>query len=110
LDPLSKGPYKADGEGFCVNPSGVNIRMGPGSAIHGASERLIVDFSNLNNSLSCIPSGQRGLSNSKHYADQLEQLFLQGKYHYQYYANTFIIMKILHYGSGDIYIVFILRI
>lgn len=89
LAPLSKGPYEADGEGYCVNPSAVNIRTGTGYAVGGASERLIVDFSNLNNSLTVIPSGERGLSNSKHYADQLEELFLQGKYHYQYYTNTF---------------------
>jgi penicillin amidase len=88
LDFLSKGPYEADGEGYTINPSGVNIDNGLGYARSGASERLIIDFSDLNNSLSVIPSGQRGLSNSKHYSDQLEQLFLQGKYHYQYFSNT----------------------
>ncbi|NVM17794.1 MAG: penicillin acylase family protein [Candidatus Lokiarchaeota archaeon] len=88
LDSLSRGPYEANGEGYTINPSGVNIDNGVGFARGGASERLIIDFSNLNNSLSVIPSGQRGLSNSKHYSDQLEQLFLQGKYHYQYFTNT----------------------
>ncbi|MHA1460019.1 MAG: penicillin acylase family protein [Promethearchaeota archaeon] len=88
LDFLSRGPYEADGEGYTINPSGVNIDNGVGYARGGASERLIIDFSNLNNSLSVIPSGQRGLSNSEHYSDQLEQLFLQGKYHYQYFSNT----------------------
>ena len=88
LPSLSKGPYPGDGEGFTINPAGANIRNGVGYAQHGASERMIVDFSNLNRTLSVIPSGQRGLSNSKHYSDQLEQLFLQGKYHFQYYANT----------------------
>ena len=47
--------------------------------------RLIIDFSNLNNTLSVIPSGQRGISFSKHYTDQLE-LFLNGEYHVQYFA------------------------
>jgi len=47
---------------------------------------MILDFSNLNNSISVIPSGERGLSNSKHYSDQLEELFLQGKYHVQYFG------------------------
>jgi penicillin amidase len=88
LEPLSKGPYPGDGEGFTINPAGANIRNGIGSAQHGASERMILDFSNLNSSLTVIPSGQRGFSNSKHYSDQLEQLFLQGKYHFQYYTNT----------------------
>jgi penicillin amidase len=88
LDSLSKGPYSGDGEGFTINPSRVNIKNGVGYAQGGASERMILDFSNLNRSLSVIPSGQRGFSNSKHYSDQLEQLFLQGKYHFQYYTNT----------------------
>ncbi|MHA1193757.1 MAG: penicillin acylase family protein [Promethearchaeota archaeon] len=90
LDPLSRGPYEADGEGYTINPSYANLNnlnnIGRGRG--GSSERMILDFSNLNNSLSVIPSGQRGLSNSIHYSDQLEQLFLQGKYHYQYYTNT----------------------
>ena len=90
LESLSKGPYPADGEGYTINPSGIslnninNIRYARG----GASERMILDFSNLNQSLSVIPSGQRGYSNSKHYSDQLEQLFLLGKYHFQYFTNT----------------------
>ena len=90
LPSLSRGPYPGDGEGYTINPSGINlndinnIRYARG----GASERMILDFSDLNQSLSVIPSGQRGLSNSKHYSDQLEQLFLLGKYHFQYYSNT----------------------
>jgi penicillin amidase len=88
LDPLSKGPYPGNGEGFTINPSSANIKNGVGYARGGASERMIIDFSNLNRSLSVIPSGQRGFSNSKHYSDQLEQLYLQGKYHFQYYTNT----------------------
>ena len=90
LDPFSKGPYEADGEGYTINPAGVNLDNMEDISVArgGASERLIIDFSNLNNSLSVIPSGQRGLSNSKHYSDQLEQLFLQGKYHFQYFTNT----------------------
>ncbi|MFX1489863.1 MAG: penicillin acylase family protein [Promethearchaeota archaeon] len=84
LDALSKGPYDGDGEGYTVNPSPVNIRNGVGYSGGGAAHRLIIDFSNLSNSRSVISGGQRGLSNSKHYADQLEQLFLQGKLHYTY--------------------------
>ncbi|MHA1728537.1 MAG: penicillin acylase family protein [Promethearchaeota archaeon] len=88
LDSLGYGPVSVDGEGYTVNPAGVSISSGAGTAHGGASERMIVDFSDINNSISVIPSGQRGLSNSKHYSDQLEQLFLQGKYHYQYFTNT----------------------
>jgi penicillin amidase len=92
LEPFSKGPYPYSGEGRTVMPSHVNIRSGIGIARGGASERLIVDFNNINNSISVIPSGERGYPNSKHYSDQLEQLYLQGKYHTQYFgylATTF---------------------
>jgi acyl-homoserine lactone acylase PvdQ len=84
LDALSKGPYDGDGEGYTVHPSPVNIRNGVGYSGGGAAHRIIMDFSNLSNSRTVISGGQRGLSNSKHYADQLEQLFLQGKLHYTY--------------------------
>ena len=78
---LGAGPYEGDGEGYTVNPSYANIRNmnSASTAKGGASQRWIIDFSDLQNSYSCIPSGQRGLSNSKHYKDQLEELFLKRK-------------------------------
>lgn len=82
------GPFESDGSGYTVTPSRVNIDDGTGYARGGASERMIVDFSDLENSISCIPSGQRGISNSEHYSDQLEELFLQGQYHKQYFYDT----------------------
>jgi penicillin amidase len=88
LEPLSVGPYPYDGEGRTVMPSNVNIRSGVGIASGGASERLIIDFSNINNTISVIPSGERGYPNSKHYSDQLKQLYLQNKYHTQYFGYT----------------------
>ncbi|MHA1467020.1 MAG: penicillin acylase family protein [Promethearchaeota archaeon] len=87
LEALSKGPYEADGEGYTVNPSRVDISEGEGRATGGASERMIIDLSNMKKGLSVIPSGQRGISNSKHYSDQLEDLFLKGKYHKQYFYD-----------------------
>jgi len=89
---LSKGPYDFGGEGYTVDPSGANIRNGVGLSGGGAAHRLIVDFSDFSNSRTVISSGQSGKSHSKHYSDQLEKLFLQGKYHYtyvQYTATTF---------------------
>jgi len=85
---FSKGPYDGDGEGFTVNPARVDLSSGVGLARVGPCPRFIVDFNDLNNSRSVIPAGQRGLSNSKHYSDQLEQLFIEGKYHYEYFTNT----------------------
>jgi penicillin amidase len=87
LESLNIGPFEGDGSGYTVTPSGVNIRNGVGEAHGGASERLIVDLSDMKNSISVIPSGQRGISSSEHYSDQLEELFLQGKYHRQYFYN-----------------------
>ncbi|MFX1410183.1 MAG: penicillin acylase family protein [Promethearchaeota archaeon] len=87
FDSLNKGPFEGDGEGYTVNPSRVSIQDGLGLARGGASERMIIDFSDLKNSLSVIPSGQRGISSSKHYSDQLEELFLKGKYHQQYFYD-----------------------
>ena len=87
LESFGKGPYEGDGEGYTVNPSRVNIEEGPDTATGGASERMIIDFSNMKNSISCIPSGQTGISNSEHYADQLEELFLEGKYHRHYFYD-----------------------
>ncbi len=88
FESLDIGPFEGDGEGYTVNPAGVSIRNGVGYARGGASERMIVDFSDLQNSLSVIPSGQRGVPNSKHYSDQLEELFLQGKYHRHYFYDN----------------------
>jgi penicillin amidase len=87
LEALSIGPFETDGEGYTVNPSRVDISDGEGRATGGASERMIIDFSSLKKSLSVIPSGQRGVSNSKHYSDQLKDLFLKGKYHKQYFYD-----------------------
>ncbi|MHA1489973.1 MAG: penicillin acylase family protein [Promethearchaeota archaeon] len=84
----NKGPYEHDGEGYTVTPSRVSLGRTIRYARGGASERMIVDLSDLNNSISVIPSGERANSNSKHYSDQLEDLFLKGRYHYQYFTNT----------------------
>ncbi|MFX1313664.1 MAG: penicillin acylase family protein [Promethearchaeota archaeon] len=85
FDSLTIGPFEGDGSGYTVNPSRVNITDGVGYAQSGASERMIIDFTDLENSLSVIPSGQRAIANSKHYSDQLEDLFIKGKYHRRYF-------------------------
>ncbi len=89
LLPFDAGPFPGDGTGVTLNPSGTdnfnngNVRRQ--SAMGGASERMIIDFANFSNSLSVLPSGQRGISTSKHYTDQLEKLFLNGEYHYTHF-------------------------
>ena len=49
-----------------------------------SSERILVDFGNMNNSVSIIPSGQRGIASSDHYSDQLE-MFRRNEFHPQYF-------------------------
>ncbi|MCG3227474.1 MAG: penicillin acylase family protein [Candidatus Heimdallarchaeota archaeon] len=90
LSALAYGPVGVDGTEDTVNPvyrkdiwSNDEVVLSRGSG--GASERMIIDFNNLNNSLSIIPSGERGITNSKHYVDQLE-MFLRGEYHVQYFS------------------------
>lgn len=87
--PFNAGPFPGSGTGVTLNPSGAdNFRNGEvqrSLAWGGASERMIIDFANFSNSLSVLPAGQRGISTSKHFTDQLEQLFLNGEYHYTHF-------------------------
>ncbi|MFW9854609.1 MAG: penicillin acylase family protein [Candidatus Thorarchaeota archaeon] len=92
---FSSGPFPGDGSRVTLSPSYTNNIdfanwiLRPDSSLGGASERIIVDFSNMNKSLAVIPSGQRGITSSRHYNDQLLQLFLEGKYHDPYFlADT----------------------
>jgi acyl-homoserine lactone acylase PvdQ len=55
-----------------------------GAARGGASERLIVDLNDPLHAQSVIPGGQSGNPLSRHYSDQLFQLFLVGDYHTDY--------------------------
>ena len=45
----------------------------------GPSTRRIIDFSDIENSMSIIPTGQSGVPFSKHYRDQAE-MYLEGKF------------------------------
>jgi penicillin amidase len=45
----------------------------------GPSTRRIIDFSDVENSISILPTGQSGNPFSKHYEDQAE-LFVNGKF------------------------------
>ena len=86
---LGLGPYPGHGTGVTVNPSFTRNLVGgvvvSGASRAGASQRIIVDFGDMNSSLSVLPSGESGISSSPHYSDQLE-LFLSGEYHVQYFS------------------------
>ncbi len=89
LSSLGFGLMPIDGDSDTVSPFSAtilpNTEIQKGISSFGSSERMIIDFSNLNNSISVIPSGQRGLSTSMHYTDQL-MMFLAGEYHTQYFG------------------------
>ncbi|RLD75287.1 MAG: hypothetical protein DRJ15_17205, partial [Bacteroidetes bacterium] len=88
IDALSMGPYPTNGTSDTVNPSYGSIwrngELGISTGTGGASERWICDLGAMDTSISVIPSGQRGVPGSEHYADQLE-LFLAGEYHMNYF-------------------------
>ncbi len=74
------GPFEAAGSNevinnqlFPLNEEGVyEVKAGP-------STRRIIDFSDLENSVSILPTGQSGNPMSPHYDDQT-QLYMQGKF------------------------------
>ncbi len=81
-------PQPLDGSWATVNvaPDMAN-HPGEDTAVYsrvGPSERIIIDFSDLSNSLSSIPTGNSGNPFSKHWDDQFDR-HLNGKYHKQYF-------------------------
>jgi penicillin amidase len=88
---FSSDSFEAPGTSHTVNPAYVSIwkngQIVVSTSTGGASERFIVDFSDLNNSRSVIPAGQSGISTSSHYMDQL-QMFLAGEYHVHYFGAS----------------------
>lgn len=79
-DFFNVGPFPVEGSREVINnmsfpydTTGVyKVRSGP-------STRRIIDFSDVENSLSILPTGQSGNPFSKHYKDQAE-LFINGKF------------------------------
>ncbi|MEX2403707.1 MAG: penicillin acylase family protein [Balneolales bacterium] len=75
---LSRGPYPMPGHGMTISKGQYSWEK-PFEMTLGASQRRIVDFSDLQKSFSIISTGQSGNPLSKHYDDQL-QLWLDGQY------------------------------
>lgn len=74
------GPFKTDGtnevlnnQGFAINKSGLY------KINHGPSTRRIIDFSDVENSIAILPTGQSGNVFSKHYKDQAQK-YLKGEF------------------------------
>jgi len=64
--PIKGAREVIDNRGYTLSGSGVyNVKAGP-------STRRIIDFSDIENSISILPTGQSGNPFSKHYRDQAE--------------------------------------
>jgi len=81
LAPLfNVGPYAATGSREVINNMAFKYTGSVYYAVdHGPSTRRIVDFSDIEHSMSILPTGQSGNPFSPHYNDQAD-LFHQGKF------------------------------
>jgi penicillin amidase len=73
------GPFQVGGSHLTVNMRYYPYEE-PYRVKHGVSERMIVDLSNIGNSLHVLPTGESGNLKSPHYKDQVD-LYLSGGYH-----------------------------
>ncbi|MBI4776824.1 MAG: penicillin acylase family protein [Deltaproteobacteria bacterium] len=73
------GPFPVDGSNHTVDKKQYD-NAHPYAAIHGVSQRMIVDLSNPETALHVLPTGESGHLGSPHYADQID-LYLKGGYH-----------------------------
>jgi penicillin amidase len=81
LAPLfNVGPFAATGSREVINNMAFKYTGSVYYAVdHGPSTRRIVDFSDVEHSMSILPTGQSGNPFSPHYNDQAD-LFHQGKF------------------------------
>ncbi len=71
--PIKGAREVLDNRGYHLNEAGIyNVKAGP-------STRRIIDFSDIENSISILPTGQSGNPFSEHYRDQAE-MFNNGKF------------------------------
>ncbi len=82
------GPFKTGGSDGTVN-KGEYALLKNYDQIVGPSMRRIVDFSDLDKTQFILPTGQSGLPNSPHYADQAE-MYYRGEYRTTHFDETFI--------------------
>jgi len=73
------GPLPRAGDGYSVNQAAYRLAK-PFTLRNHASERMIVDFGDLDASLSVIPTGQSGQPFSRHWGDQTP-LWASGQLH-----------------------------
>ena len=74
------GPFEVPGSNEVINNLLFTYSDNPKSEVKGGpSTRRIIDFSDVENSVSILPTGQSGNPMSKHYSDQAE-MYAQGKF------------------------------
>lgn len=76
---VNRGPFPVDGGSSIVNATGWTW-ADPAHLTWHPSMRMIVDLSDLDDSLGVIPTGQSGHPYHSHYDDEIE-LWLNGEYH-----------------------------
>lgn len=77
------GPMPVKGGLEVMNNVGFELRKGQSfRSTYGPAMRILLDFHDIENSLSVNPSGQSGNPMSKHYGDQFE-LYNTGNYRKQ---------------------------
>ncbi len=76
---FNRGPFAVDSSRDLVNAQAWDS-SDPAAVIHHASQRMLVDMSDLDNSRSVIPTGNSGHPYNAHYDDQMP-LYLTGQYH-----------------------------
>jgi penicillin amidase len=67
---FNRGPVPVGGSGYTVNAASFDPQE-PYTTTHGVSQRLIVDLSDFDNSLSTHTTGQSGLVFDRHYDDMI---------------------------------------
>lgn len=86
------GPFHMGGSAMTLNRMGFSLTK-PYKITWGTSGRIIIDLSDLNNTISVLPTGQSGQPMDGHYSDQT-QLFIQNLYH----PNLMDTTRIAHAG------------
>ncbi|WP_420573755.1 penicillin acylase family protein [Kordia sp.] len=77
---LNVGPYEVDGTREVINNLGFHYDdSGEYKVYFGPSTRRIIDFSDIENSMSILPTGQSGNPFSPHYQDQAK-MYINGEF------------------------------
>jgi penicillin G amidase len=80
------GPYERAGDGYSVN-NGAYALATPYTLRSHASERMLVDLGDLDNSRAILPTGESGQPLSRHWGDQTP-LWLRGELHPMWFTRA----------------------